>query len=191
MNKPLFLFVGKSASGKTSVADMLKNKGYSQIYSYTTREPRYDGEIGHVFISDEEYDKLENIVASTVYNDKRYCTTLEQVQNADIYVVDVEGVRTLMSNYELLNRKIHIVLFEADTYHRVKRMIEREDSDTQIVGRLLVDEKDNWYEQLKEIKYLYDRPIRIHTVNANKDLRNVYSTVKHIIDKENGKHEEH
>ena len=148
MNKPLFLFVGKSASGKTSVADMLKDKGYSQIYSYTTREPRYDGEIGHVFISDEEYDKLENIVASTVYNGNRYCTTLEQVQNADIYVVDVEGVRTLMSNYELLNRKIHIVLFEADTYHRVQRMLEREDSDTQIVGRLLVDEKDNWYEQL-------------------------------------------
>ena len=178
MNKPLFLFVGKSASGKTTIANMLEADGYTQVNSYTTRPPRYKNEIGHTFISEEEYDKLENIMASTVYNGYRYCTTLEQLQKVDIYVVDIEGVRTLMNNYDLLNRPIYIVLFEANTYSRIQRMLERGDSDTQIVGRLLVDEKYNWFEKLKEV---IDNKIRIHSVNANEDLGYVYSIVEKII----------
>ena len=58
MNKPIFLFVGKSASGKTTIADMLGKDGYSQVYSYTTRPKRYENEIGHTFITDEEYDRV-------------------------------------------------------------------------------------------------------------------------------------
>ena len=52
MNKPLYLFVGKSASGKTTTADLLEKRyGHKQVYSYCTRKPRYEGEIGHIFIS--------------------------------------------------------------------------------------------------------------------------------------------
>ena len=72
MNKSLFLFVGRSASGKTTVANMLERDGYNQIQSYTTRPPRYQDETGHTFISNKEYDKLDNIVASTLYNGYHY-----------------------------------------------------------------------------------------------------------------------
>lgn len=179
MNKPLFLFVGKSASGKTTIANMLEADGYTQVSSYTTRAPRYEGEIGHTFISEEEYDKLENIIASTLYNGYRYCTTLEQLQKVDLYVVDIEGVRTLMANYDLLNRPIYIILFEAGVYSRIYRMIDRGDSDMQIVGRLLVDEEYNWFERLKEV---VDNKIRIHSVNADMDLNDVYVKVKKVIE---------
>lgn len=182
MNKPLFLFVGKSASGKTSVANMLKNKGYSQIYSYTTRAPRYDGEIGHVFISDEEYDKLENIVASTLYNGYRYCTTLEQVQDADIYVVDVPGVETLMSNYNKLNRKVYVIYFSANVYNRIKRMLDRNDSDNQIVARLLNDETEDWVAHLLDLNHNDRFNFTLRTIDANCDLNDVYKEVKELIE---------
>ena len=177
-NKPLFLFVGKSASGKTTIANMLEADGYTQVSSYTTRPPRYEGEIGHTFVSDEEYDKLENIMASTLYNGHRYCTTLEQLQKVDLYVVDIEGVRTLMDSYERLNRPISIVLFETSTYARIQRMLERGDSDTQIIGRLLVDEEYNWFERLKEV---VDNKVRIHSVNANMNLQDVYTKAKTLL----------
>lgn len=183
MNKPLFLFVGRSASGKTTIANMLENNDkLNQIQSYTTRLPRYENEPGHVFITNEEYDKLENIMASTVYNGSRYCTTLDQIKMADIYVVDVEGVRTLLDNYELLNRPIHIVLFEASTYCRIQRMLERGDSDTHVVGRLLVDEEYDWFEKLKETIYEHNVKVPIHSVNADRDLQVVYYQVKNIIE---------
>lgn len=181
-NNPLYLFVGKSASGKTTIANMLEADGYTQVSSYTTRPPRYESEIGHTFVSDEEYDKLENIVASTLYNGYRYCTTLEQLQKVDIYVVDIEGVRTLMENSELLNRPISIILFEANVYSRIQRMLDRDDSDTQIISRLLVDEEYNWFERLKEV---VDNKIRIYSVNANMDLNDVYLKVKDIITVQN------
>lgn len=178
MNKPLFLFVGKSASGKTSVADMLASDGYSQIYSYTTRSKRYENEIGHTFISDEEYDKLEGIIASTVYNGHRYCTTLEQAKNADIYVVDVQGVKTLFDNYHLLDRQVYIIFFATNTYNRIQRMLERGDSDAQIVGRLLTDEKEDWLEQIRQITKSHNW---VEIIDANLDLNKVYDTVKNFI----------
>lgn len=182
MNKPLFLFVGRSASGKTTIANMLEKDGYTQISSYTTRPPRYENEVGHVFISEEEYDKLENIMAFTLYNGYRYCTTLEQIQNADIYVVDPDGVKTLVNNHHLIDRDIHVLFFGANIVNRINRMIERGDNDTAIVGRLLNDEKDDWLGQLKNILFL-QRNTFIHIINTDNDMQTVYNDVKTLIER--------
>lgn len=189
MDKPLFLFVGKSASGKTSIANMLEVDGYTQIQSYTTRPPRYENEIGHVFISEEEYEKLENIMAYTYYNNYHYCTTLEQVQNADLYVVDVPGVATLLNNYSLLNRNVCIVYFDSNVCNRIKRMSERGDGDSQIIERLLTDESNDWVKQLKQIPYISFGHVGLKIIDANLDLQDVYSTVKDFIQKETNKDE--
>ena len=179
-NSPLFLFVGKSASGKTTVADMLAKDGYSQIASYTTRAPRYDGEIGHIFVTDEEYDKLENIMASTLYNGHRYCTTLEQVQEADLYVVDVPGVETLMQNYYRLNREVYVLYFSVDVYNRIHRMMDRGDNDSQIVSRLLTDEKEDWLDKLMDLNE-NRKLFTLKIVAANDPIDIVYTRVKKYI----------
>ena len=179
-NAPLFLFVGRSASGKTTVADMLEQDGYTQIASYTTRAPRYDGEIGHIFVSDEEYDKLENIMASTLYNGHRYCTTLEQVQEADLYVVDIPGVETLLQNYDKLNREIYVMYFSVGVYHRINRMIDRGDSDTQIISRLLTDEKEDWLDRLMDLNETR-KLFTLKIVAANESIDMVYTRVKKYI----------
>ena len=73
MNKPLFLFVGKSASGKTTIANLLEEKYlFNQVQSYTTRKPRYEGETGHIFVTEDEFNALEDIVSYTFYNGNQY-----------------------------------------------------------------------------------------------------------------------
>ena len=182
MNKPLFLFVGKSASGKTSVANMLESDGYTQVSSYTTRLPRYEGEVGHTFITEEEYNRLENIVASTLYNGYHYCTTLEQIQDADIYVIDVPGVKTLLANYDKLNRYIYVLYFDANICNRIRRMLKRHDSDTQIVGRLLQDEENDWLKDLLNIEFNNRDKMVIYNVDANQNLEYTYTSVKEFIE---------
>jgi len=181
MNKPLFLFVGKSASGKTTIANLLEASGYTQVYSYTTRQRRFENEPGHVFITEDEYDQLENIIASTEYNGNRYCTTLEQIQDADIYVIDPAGVKTLLDNYNKLDRNVYIIYFSASTYTRIRRMLEREDSDTQIVGRLLNDEKNDWLEDVYNHIRQSEQNIQVHIVNADLSLQQVYTAIKNLI----------
>ena len=101
MNKPLFLFVGPSGSGKTAVAEYLEStQGYKSVQSYTTRSPRYENETGHIFVSNDEFDKLQDLVAYTEYNGNKYCATSEQVDEADIYVIDVPGVEVFLKKYK-------------------------------------------------------------------------------------------
>ena len=82
MTKPLLLFVGPSGSGKTTIANMMELEcGYHQVQSYTTRKPRYKGETGHIFISNEDFDRLGEFAAYTVYNGNKYGTTVSEIKN--------------------------------------------------------------------------------------------------------------
>lgn len=181
MNKPLYLFVGRSASGKTTVADILEQTyGFKQVYSYCTRKPRYDGEVGHVFVTEEEFKALENMVAYTFYNNNHYGTTAEQLDKCNIYVVDVPGVKTLLKKYKA-DRPIVIIYFDATVYTRINRMVDRGDSDMSIIARLLQDEKDDWFKQLDRLVWHYNhiigKNVELYSINANGNQTDVLEMV--------------
>lgn len=186
MNKPLFLFVGKSASGKTTIANILEQQyGHKQVNSYTTRTPRYDGEIGHVFVTEEEFKALGDMVAYTFYNNNHYGTTAEQLDQCSIYVVDVPGVKTLLENYKS-NRHIILIYFDTTVYTRINRMIDRGDSDMAIISRLLQDEKDDWLKQLDRLAWHYDRiagkNVDLYSIDANGSEASVLEVVKYYME---------
>lgn len=181
MIKPLYLFVGKSASGKTTIAELLEQKhGYKQVHSYTTRAPRYKGEIGHVFVTEEEFDDLEDLAAYTFYNNNHYGTTFKQLEECDIYVIDVAGVETLLQKNKI-NRQIVIIYFDTTVYTRINRMLDRHDGDMQIISRLLQDEQYDWFHRLDALVWHYERinnkDVQLHSVNANGDQSDVLELV--------------
>jgi len=171
MNEPLYLFIGKSASGKTTIAELLESQySFKTLQSYTTRPKRHENETGHIFVTDEEFDKLENIIAYTEYNNYRYCATKEQIDESSIYVIDVPGVKTLLEKYHT-DRKIVIVYFDASIRTRIDRMMDRHDSDMAIVSRLYNDEESDWEKELSEMvwchKNNFNKNVEIHLVDAN------------------------
>ena len=174
MNKPLFLFVGRSASGKTTVANTLeKEYGYKQVESYTTRKPRFDGETGHIFISKEEFNNLGELAAYTFYNNNHYGTTFEQLDECDIYVIDIPGVESLLKKLNDDNRSVCIFYFDASVYHRIIRMIDRHDSDSMIISRLIEDEKFDWFKKLDSLVWHYNnivgKDVQFYEINSNSD----------------------
>ncbi len=188
MNKPLFLFVGRSSSGKTTVANMLSEKNrLVQVESYTTRKPRFENEPGHIFVCEEEFKNLGELAAYTYYNGNHYGTTFEQLNKTDIYVIDVPGVESLLEKLKDDNRPICIIYFDASVYNRINRMIDRGDSDTMIVSRLLQDEKDDWYTQLDTLIWHYNnitnKDVQLYKVNANNDLDSVVELVLYYINR--------
>jgi guanylate kinase len=175
MNNALFCFVGKSASGKTTIAELLESKyKYKTLQSYTTRPKRHENETGHTFISEEEFSELENIIAYTEYNGYKYCATQNQIDEVSIYVIDVPGVETLLQKYKT-ERPIIIIYFDTSIITRIDRMIERGSSDMEIVSRLRNDEANDWFRDIKKLcgEDVSKQPTKVYTIDADQDVNNV------------------
>lgn len=95
----LLCVIGRSASGKdTLVQKLCERTGLKQIISYTTRERRVNEGDTHIFINDEQYQYMEDenqIAAFTQIGQYKYCCTVKQLYENDIYVIDPAGVKHL------------------------------------------------------------------------------------------------
>lgn len=142
MNNKIMLIVGKSGSGKTTVAKNLFNVyGLSQIESYTTRPKRHENEFGHIFVNSSEFNELKELVGYTNFNGYEYCATSKQVENNQIYVIDCKGVDFFKHNYKG-NKKILTVYLNVEDEILTQRMKNRGDNLSDIYNRIENDKKE-------------------------------------------------
>ena len=162
MNK-IILLCGESGSGKTTIAQMLEESYNLKILeSYTTRPRRKENEIGHIFLTDEQFGeiKVEDIAAYTEFDGHKYCATQQQVEESDVYIVDKTGIETFKNCYKG-NKKPIVLYIKTQEENRKKRMLERGDSLEKIEKRL-----ENDRNAFKDIELIADYVIN----NDSKDL---------------------
>lgn len=139
--RPLYLIAGPSGSGKTTLVNNLhKYYGYRPVISYTTRPMRIGEKNGvdHYFVSDEAFDRLENITAYTKFDGYRYCVTEELLERSDLYVIDPDGIKRLKASWHDLRPLVSIgILTPSATC--VERMLKRGDTMPSIIKRLAND----------------------------------------------------
>jgi len=149
MNNTMCVLMGKSASGKSSLVEKAcKDLGIKAIPSYTTRPPRYDGEEGHTFVTDEQYSKLKDIIAENNFCGKKYCVTLDQIENPEysLYVCDCTGLKALKEMYAG-ERTICPIQITCDEKIRAERLkhryakISKNEVETlqKVIDRLVAD----------------------------------------------------
>lgn len=140
MLKNLYVIVGRSGTGKTTLVNNLKEKcGYIQAESYTDRMVRYDGETGHHFLTKEEYDKLSGKILETVFDTCRYTMTEEMLNESEIIVLDPAGIKELKETYT--GRPVCVIGIEAGRDIIYKRMKERGNTGSEISQRIEHDDK--------------------------------------------------
>lgn len=147
----LYCIVGPSGSGKSTIVEKLNKMGYKSPDSYTTRPKRSEDEKGHTFITEEEFDKLENMVAFTVFNGYRYCVTKEMLEGCDFYIIDPAGVKTLRKS----GIEFKVIGLAIDPIDCIERMSKRGDKDEDISSRVLHDQ-EAFKDFLKECDYVID-----------------------------------
>jgi len=146
MDNPIIIcIVGQSGSGKSLMADYLAAKhGIPMIQSRTTREPRYKGEPGHLYVSNEEFDtyKKEDMLAFTVFGENRYCCLKQDVTAPMMsYVIDETGI-TYLYNMFACSYHIRSIRIHRSTRERIKAVgQERVDRD-----RGMFNLPDEWYD---------------------------------------------
>lgn len=122
----LITITGPSGAGKDTVARMLSDMGsYKVICSYTTR-PKREGEIDgveHHFVEKCEvpHDKL---LAYTQYGGYEYWTTIEQVDDKVIYVIDEDGLKSLCEKFP--NIELFKICVSAKEVTRLRRGVTSE-----------------------------------------------------------------
>ncbi len=127
----IYLIVAPSGAGKTAITERLEDKyGLKSIQSYTTRPKRNGDETGHTFITDEEFDKLTDIVAYTEFCGYRYAATTEQVNTHDLYVIDPKGIKYFREKYHG-KKKFKVIYIDSDLttrYERIRKRTEKSGS---------------------------------------------------------------
>lgn len=98
--KNIYLLAGPSGSGKSSVArELTQRYGLKEVWSYTERPPRFDGEPGHIFVTPEQFDAAGKMCAFTLYDGYRYGVPESAIEENDIYVIDPAGIRYMWERY--------------------------------------------------------------------------------------------
>ena len=152
-----FLIVGRTATGKDTLASLLTYKyGWTFVKSMTTRPKRYAEEDTHEFVS-AAYAKsipISDKVAFTEINGYEYFATREQVKSADAYIIDPNGVKVLLEKMPEENFII-VYLIPKDKYtQRLKAIGRGENKDVE--SEIFESRYDSEDAQFTEFETLLD-----------------------------------
>jgi len=100
----ILAIVGESGTGKTTLAEYIVQEFKTNfIESYTDRPKRTENEVGHTFVTPEEFNKFDkdDMIAYTKFGDFRYCCLHEDVKPDvwNVYVIDEFGLEYLQDNF--------------------------------------------------------------------------------------------
>lgn len=175
MKRKLLCVVGVSGSGKTTITEKLCHEyGLKEVESMTTRAPRYPGETGHTFVSKEEFDKHE-MVAYTLFDGNEYGVPTSMLDEADLYVIDIDGVKMLRQKYQ--NKPLMVVYLDISPEVAAQRMRSRGDGEAKITKRLANDARMFQDVEGLAADYVIDASRDFDAVLD--DLRNI--VVEHIL----------
>lgn len=140
MLKNLYLFVGRSGSGKSTIVNYLtKYLHEKQVVSNTTRPRRFPEEDSYHFLSNAEFDALKNVIAPTMFAGNRYAVTANDLNAGSFYIVDIPGIIELKKHYT--NRPIKVIGIHSTDEELLARMTARGDDNDSIQVRLKHDEQ--------------------------------------------------
>lgn len=201
----LINLIGRSGTGKTTIAKCLSSYGYNVIQSYTTRAPRKEDEWGHTFITNPvekgnhnpttliEYKKdgtnkeYKDLIAyfNSYESGHHYFATDSQVKRneVNIYVVDVKGAEQVKEYYknDQTIKVINILLY-TDRSQIIKRLKERHEDST-VFDSMKVSEVLEIHSRLltdDEIFYSIKTDYAIYNMDKNETI----NSINRIIEKE-------
>lgn len=129
--RPRLLIIGRTASGKDTLADALRRScGMTFVKSCTTRPRRTPDEDTHIFLTERQAEPLvRDAVAYTKIGDYIYFTTAQQVMETEGYVIDPIGMRMLCGN--MPGTSFVIAYVNADSIKRRQHALRRGDAMTE------------------------------------------------------------
>ena len=160
MNKEhvLLLIVGKTACGKDSLVNKLcERTNLKAITSYTTRPRRKNEGNTHIFTTEEVYEQMQvegKVAAYTQISGYHYWTTINQLYENDLYIIDYKGIQTLRE-LDLPNIRFVTVFVNTPDEIREERALKKRKDDKLVFRKRSLDEVAQFREMLKNADFDY------------------------------------
>lgn len=171
----LLCVLGRTACGKDSLVNKLcERTGLKAVTSYTTRPRRENEGDTHIFTTKETYEQMQtdgNVAAYTEIAGNLYWTTVDQLYENDVYIIDYDGIKTL-KELNLPNLRLVSVFINTPDEIREERALSlRKDDKTKFKVRNF-SEAGQFREMLKNADFDY--------AISNIDFAKAYSVLKWI-----------
>lgn len=177
-NHKLFCIMAETGAGKDTLVNRLcEDISMKKIISYTTRKRRTNEGDTHIFVDDSVYEQMKSddkIAAFTEINGNKYWSTINQLYENDVYIIDAIGLQTL-EDLGLTDIDLCSIYINVPTEVRLDRALYRGDSVEDFFARNRAEMK-----QFVQMKALGGFDYAISNLNEDK----AYSVLKHIVEVE-------
>ncbi len=154
----LLCILGKTASGKDFLTNKLcERTGLKQLISYTTRERRVNEGDTHIFATEEDYEQMQTegrIAAFTQIGAYKYWATIDQLYEADCYIIDYLGLKKLRELDIPGLRLVTVFINTPDDVREERALNKRKDDKTKFRTRSFA-EKEQFREMQKNADFDY------------------------------------
>lgn len=171
----LLLIMGRTASGKDSLVNKLcERTSLKAVNSYTTRPRRTNEGDTHIFTTEDIYEQMQaegKVAAYTEIAGYHYWTTIDQLYENDLYIIDYRGVQTLRE-LDLPNIRFVTVFINTPDAIREERALKKRKDDKFVFRKRSLDESSQFREMLKNADFDY--------AISNIELPKAYSVLRWI-----------
>ena len=171
----LLCIMGKTSCGKDTLVNKLcERTGLTAITSYTTRPRRTNEGDTHIFSTKEVYEQMRidgNVAAYTEIAGNIYWTTIDQLYEHSVYIIDPYGVETLRQ-LNLPNLRIVTVYINTPDDIRKERALNKRGDDRLIFMKRDMAEREQFRLMLKNADFDY--------AVSNIDISKAYSVLRWI-----------
>lgn len=180
----LYIISGPSQAGKTTIVNLLlKDKDFERVITATSRKPRDDekNKIDYYFLKEDYFKDKSKFVETALVHGNYYGTLKKEVEDKlksgkkIIWVMDVQGVNNILSNYKELPKDI-ITIFLTPT--KISTLLDR----IKIKNDPNIDERIKSIK--KEMSYL---SLFKYIVLTSKKIEETLSDLNAITNKDVGK----
>lgn len=184
----LLCILGRTASGKDSLVNKFcERTGLRQVISYTTRPRRENEGDTHIFVDEADFEQMNqaNVIAAfTQIGEYKYWTTIDQLKDADVYIIDYLGLKTLRELNLPNIRLISIYINVPDDVREYRALKKRKDDRSKFRARDFA-ERNQFRDMLKNADFDYSI--------SNLELPKAYSILRWISQVEGcwGNNQEH
>ena len=171
----LLCILGRTSCGKDTLVNKLcERTGLTAITSYTTRSRRANEGNTHIFSTREVYEQMQaegNVAAYTEIAGNIYWTTIDQLFEHSIYIIDPKGVETL-HQLGLPNLRLVTVYINTPDDIRKERALNKRGDDRLVFMKRDMAEREQFRIMLRNADFDY--------AISNIDAAKAYSVLRWI-----------